>query len=124
MHHHIHGVVNSYKHTYIHNSSLQYFSQDYDLASYTTYVVCVNFIHECLDPQFKVELFEKLLVAFYLFLGVFCHKSTERPSPKIYFLPWDLNQDLRSNKSTPSALIAAKWNFIWMEMQNHMQNTL
>ena len=33
-------------HTYIHNWSLQPFSQDYDLASHTTYVVCVNFMHE------------------------------------------------------------------------------
>ena len=30
-------------HTYIHNWSLQPFSQDYDLVSHATYVVCVNF---------------------------------------------------------------------------------
>ena len=29
--------------TYIHNWSLQPFSQDYDLISHTIYVVCVNF---------------------------------------------------------------------------------
>ena len=33
-------------HTYIHNWPLQLFSQDYDLISHTTYVVCVNFIHK------------------------------------------------------------------------------
>ena len=32
-------------HTYIHNWSLQPFSQDYDLVSYITYVVRVNFLH-------------------------------------------------------------------------------
>ena len=32
--------------TYIHNWSLKPFSQDYDLASHTTHIVCVNFIHE------------------------------------------------------------------------------
>ena len=39
------------RYTYIHNWSLQPFSQDYDLAFHTTYIVCVNFI---LDLQFKV----------------------------------------------------------------------
>ena len=33
-------------HTYINNWSLQPFRYDYDLASYSTYVVCVNFIHK------------------------------------------------------------------------------
>ena len=42
-------------HTYIHNWSLQPFSQDYELVSYTTYVVCVNFIHKWRDLQFKVD---------------------------------------------------------------------
>ena len=41
--------------TYIHNWSLKPFSQDYDLASHTTYVVCVNFIHKWRDIQFKVD---------------------------------------------------------------------
>ena len=30
-------------------------SQDYDLVSHTTYVVCVHFIHEWRDLQFKVD---------------------------------------------------------------------
>ena len=34
---------------HLHNSSLQPFSQDYDLASHTTYVVCVHFRHEWCD---------------------------------------------------------------------------
>ena len=38
-----HTCVYTYK-PYIHNWSLQPFSQDYDLVSYTTYVVCVNFL--------------------------------------------------------------------------------
>ena len=33
----------------IHNWSLQHFSQDYHLASYATYVMCINFIHEWVD---------------------------------------------------------------------------
>ena len=32
--------------TNVHNWSLQPISQDYDLASRTTYVVCINFIHK------------------------------------------------------------------------------
>ena len=49
---------------YIQNLSLQAFSQDHDLVSHTIYVVCVNFIHNWWDLQFKVDserqLFEKL----------------------------------------------------------------
>ena len=32
--------------TYIHNSPLQAYSQDYGLASHITNVVCINFIRE------------------------------------------------------------------------------
>ena len=50
---------------YIHNWSLQPFSQDYDLAFCVTYVECVNFIPEWQDQQFKVDferqIFEKLI---------------------------------------------------------------
>ena len=42
-------------HTYIHNWVLQPFSQDYDLASYITHVVRINFIREWLDVQFNVD---------------------------------------------------------------------
>ena len=38
-------LIRNYMH-YIHNWSLQPCSHDYDQASHTTYVVCVNFIHE------------------------------------------------------------------------------
>ena len=40
---------------YIHNWPLQPFSQDYGLASHTTYVVCVNLIHEWQDLQFNID---------------------------------------------------------------------
>ena len=40
----------------VHNYwSSQRFSQDYNLASHTTHVVYVNFIHEWLDLQLKVD---------------------------------------------------------------------
>ena len=32
-----------WKHTYIHNWSLEPFNQNYDIVSHTTYVVCINF---------------------------------------------------------------------------------
>ena len=38
--------------TYIHNWPLQPFSQYYDLASYASYIVCVNFVPEWRDLQF------------------------------------------------------------------------
>ena len=43
--------VLSLKTKYIHNWSLQRFNQVYDLASHTTYVVYINFIHEWQDSQ-------------------------------------------------------------------------
>ena len=43
-----------YIHTYI-IDRYKPFSQDYDLACHTTYVVCFNFIHEWGDLQFKFE---------------------------------------------------------------------
>ena len=43
----IFNIIITYIH--IHNWPLQQFSQDYALASYTTYVVCVNFIREWRD---------------------------------------------------------------------------
>ena len=41
--------------SYIHNWSLQFCSQYYDLASHTTYVACVNYMQEGRDLQFKVD---------------------------------------------------------------------
>ena len=63
------------RHTYIHNWPLQSFSQDYGLASYTTQVVCVNFIRERRDLQFNVDSERQIY-----------EKSVERKSPKKYFL--------------------------------------
>ena len=47
---------------YIHNWSLQSYSQDYDLASYITYAGCCKFIHKwrCLKFRF-IEAFSWLL---------------------------------------------------------------
>ena len=68
--------------TYIHNWSLQPFSQDY--ASHATYVVWVNFIHERQDLQFEVDserqIFEKLCHGNVIYYQSFCQKSAERKS--------------------------------------------
>ena len=77
------------RHMYIHNWwRLQPFSQDYDLTSHITYVVCVHFIHEWRDLQFKFDykrqIFEKLFMAF-LFALSFCQKSAESNWPKKHF---------------------------------------
>ena len=40
---------------YKYNLPLQYFSQDYGLASHTTHAVCDNFIHEWRDLQCNVN---------------------------------------------------------------------
>ena len=63
--------------------------QYYDLACHITYVVCVNFIHECRDLQFKVDfeqwILEKLFMAILFYSQSFCQKSAERQQPKKYF---------------------------------------
>ena len=41
------NTYDSHPLTYIDNSTLQSFSQYYNLASHTTYVVCVYLIHKC-----------------------------------------------------------------------------
>ena len=59
-----------YRLTGLHN-----FIQDYGLASDTTHVMYVNFIHEWRDLQFKVDserqIFKKLFMAILFTLSVF-----------------------------------------------------
>ena len=83
---------------YIHNWSLQSFSQDYDLASHTTYVVCINFIHKWRDLQFKFDferqIFEKILHGDFIDFHSFRQKSAERKSLKKYLHIFVLMSDL------------------------------
>ena len=68
--------------TYIHNSPLQPFSQDYGLASHTTYIVCVNFICKWWDLQFNIDfelqILEKLFHGMFIYSQSYCQKSAER----------------------------------------------
>ena len=61
--------------TFIHNWPLQPFSQAYNLVSHTTYVACVNFIHEWPDLQFKFvserQIFEEIFMAMLFIFRVF-----------------------------------------------------
>ena len=77
--------------TYKDNWSLQPFSQDYDLASHTTYVVCGNFIHEWRMLEFKVDsewqIFAKFLMVIYLLLELL-PKTCRRRNIFSYFSFW------------------------------------
>ena len=64
--------------TYIHNWSLQPFSQVYNLYSHRTYVVCVNFMHGWRD-------FWEAFHGNFIYSESFYQKSTEKKSPKKYF---------------------------------------
>ena len=72
----------------MHNCSLQPFSQDYDLVSHTTYVVCANFIHEWRDLQFKVhserQIFEKPFHGNFIYSQSFRQKSAEEVAGEIF----------------------------------------
>ena len=79
---------------------IQHFSQDYDLVSYTTHVVCFIFIHEWLDQQFQFDTF--LWLQFYLILEFFPDVCWEEITEKNIFSPlfysnslsWRLNYEL------------------------------
>ena len=82
-------------HTYIpiHNCSLQSFSQDYNLFSHITYAVCLNFIQEWWDLQFKVDSEQQ----------IFCETVYLRGNLRRKYMmsdPKGLNSGLTSNKPT------------------------
>ena len=81
-----------------HNWPLQSFNQDCNLASYTTHVVCVHFIHEWWGLHFKVDsesqIFEKLFHGNFIFSQSVCQKFTEKMTPKKYFNIFVLMSDL------------------------------
>ena len=60
-----------------------------DLTSYTTYVVCVNYIHEWRDLQFKVDserpIFWETFHGSFNYSQSVCQKFAEKKSPKKYF---------------------------------------
>ena len=118
--------------TYIHNWSLQHFSKDYDLASRTTYVVCVNFMHDWRDLQFKFvfqpKIFEKLLTSILFTLKVFARNLLRGCSRRKFFhisfcwrcLSWVWNRGFTSNKPT-LYLLRQLLNFIkfnWIYSRN------
>ena len=104
--------IHTYIQTYIHNCSLQPFSQDYGQASHTTHDVCVNFIRKWRDLQFNIDFERQIFLRNFLMTGFiyfqnFWQKCAERKSPKKYFfifgfwcLPWDTNLDFMSTKPT------------------------
>ena len=74
------------KHTY----SLQQFSQDYNLASHKTYVVCVNFMHKWRDLQFKVNSDRQIFLRncswqFYLLFELLPEICEEKIPAEIFF---------------------------------------
>ena len=54
-----------------HNWSIQPFSEDYNLASHTNYVVCVSFIHKWRGLQFKVDSERQIFFFWETFHGNF-----------------------------------------------------
>ena len=98
--------------TYIHNWSLQSFSQNYwSSFSHHLCCVCVNFIHKWQDLQFLKSIpndrfFEKLFMAISFTLRVFVRnllrenrrRNTFRIS--LWCLAWDSNPDFSSNRPT------------------------
>ena len=86
-------------HVYIHNWPLQTFIQDYGLASHSTYVVCVNFIHEQRVLQLNVDserkIIEKLFHGRFITLKCLPEICLDKIAEEIFFLYFVL-----SNKPT------------------------
>ena len=71
--------------------------QDYSLVSHTTYVLCVNFIQELLELQFKNQLrTTDFLINFgnFIYSPSFCQKSTERIAPNKYLFIFHFVRDV------------------------------
>ena len=76
---------------YIHNWSLQPFSQDYwSTFWHQLFCVCVNFIQTWRDLQFKVgyerQIFWETFHGNFNYSLSFCQKPAEAKSPKKYYL--------------------------------------
>ena len=76
-------------HTYIHNWSLQHFSQDYDLASHTIQNVRLNFKREMRNMRFKVDakrqIFEKLFLARFILSEFLPERGNRRENIFFFF---------------------------------------
>ena len=95
--------------TYIHNKISHYnpSARIIDLVSHTTYVVCVNFLHEWRHLQFNIDserqIFEKLFHVNVIYSQSFCQKSAERKWPMKYFFIfsfWCVTCDLNNTPRT------------------------
>ena len=69
---------------YIHNWSLQPFSQDY-WPSFSHHLWCVNVIHEFKVDSERQIFFWETFHSNFIYSQSFCKKSAERKSPKKYF---------------------------------------
>ena len=75
---------------------------------FTAFMLCVLISYmNSGDLQFKQHIFEKLLIAIFIFSQIFCQISVERKSPKKYVLifrsvgeVWDLSRGLADNRPT------------------------
>ena len=74
---------------YIIRTSLQTCTLDYDLVSYCTSVVCINFIHECQDLQcngdFEIQILGKLSTAILFNLKVLARNLLRESRPENIF---------------------------------------
>ena len=105
-------------HTYIHNSSLQPFSQEYGLASQTSHVVCVHFIRDNLTSTPSDRFLRNLTRQVYLLSGFFseiCWKEvTEENFSYFIFDDWPgvRTQAFPTNKPTHCLLDYGDYKFI------------
>ena len=84
-------------HAYIQAYVISHYNPS-DLASHTTYVAFVNFLHKWWDLLFKVDakrqIFGKVFMIISNYFHNFCQKSSARKLPKNYFCIFWATNDL------------------------------
>ena len=61
----------------MHSWSLQPWSEDYDIFSHTSYAVCINFMHEWQDLQFKVDFERQIFENDRFFMAIYLLSKIE-----------------------------------------------
>ena len=107
------------------NWSLQPFSLDYYPASFTIYLVCVHFIHEWRDLQFKVDSERQIIWETLhdnsIYSQSFCQKSAEGKWPKKYFFIFWFDIGL-GVWTVASSLISQHTTYYWENFTKQVNN--
>ena len=112
-----------YIHAYIHNRLLKFFSQACDLASHTTYVVCVNF-YKCVEGPTYInsewQILDKLYISIFFTLKVFARNLLRGSRLRnififpFWYLMWGINPRFTSNSPHSATRLCWFHTIVWL----------